>query len=35
MGYLQEMLTGFGIAVILTIALAAGYQELVFVYQGF
>ena len=33
--YLLEMLVGFGISVILTISLAAGYQELVFVYQGF
>ena len=32
---LVELLLGAGIAAIIVVALGAGYQELVFVYQGF
>jgi len=33
--YLFEMLLGLGIAILFVFVLAAGYQQQVFVYQGF
>lgn len=33
--YALEMVLGLGIAMLLTWGIAAGYEEMVFVYQGF